>query len=114
MAYYLKTPIGRDLPIGLDLNNPHPAALRAYQRDSILKALYDDHYAIFSDGETPTSLRLLAEGVGMDQRRTRDICDVLSSEGLVEQIPIGAQRYYKITSRGIEFVETAGGGEVAP
>lgn len=114
MAYFLKTPIGRDLPIGLDLANPNPGALWEFQRDAILKALYDDHYATFSDGQTPTSLRLLAEGVGLDQRRTQDICEALDSDRLIETIAVGEQRYFRITGQGVQFVERAGGSEVHP
>jgi len=74
----------------------------------ILKILYDTHYNIYNEEEIPTSLRLLSRAAGLDEKRTRDICENLSNENLIDKVKVGDLFYYKINSFGIKVIESTG------
>lgn len=111
MAYYITTPIGRTIYWGLTINQPSIKGYKLYLQDSILMTLYNDQYAMFSDGQTPRSLMLLASGIGLDQNLTKYLCAKLIGKGLIEPVMIGPTTYYKITENGKQFVELQGDGQ---
>lgn len=96
---YLETVLGRRVSAEIDA-----------QKDMILKVLYESYYNFFNtkDPPTPMSLRLLAQSIGLDKKRTRDICTLLIEEKLIDSMPPPYEKFYHITPRGIEFVEKAG------
>ena len=73
----------------------------------ILKVLYDTHYNPFHDESIPTSLSLLSRFIGLDEKRTKDLCDSLKEKHYINEIKVGHLIYYKINHIGIEYIETA-------
>lgn len=95
MARYIISPIGRMVDNYWD-----------YDKDLILKTLFDWHRDMFNKEDIPLRPMRLAEHIGgFDIERLKDICKKLSEEGLVEEIKVGHNVFYRISPRGIELVE---------
>lgn len=93
---YLETVLGRRVRHEIDV-----------EKDMILKVLYETYFSFFEtkDPPTPMSLRLLAQSIGHDKRRTRVVCNLLKKEGLIRPLPPPYEEFYHITDEGIELVE---------
>lgn len=100
MGYVIKTSIGRMID---------PNQSMEIQGDGVLRVLYDTHYNPFDDDSIPTNLRLLSNAIGLDEKRTKDVCEFLFSKKMVEKVTVGDKDYYKINANGINFVESWGG-----
>jgi hypothetical protein len=96
MGYAFKTVLGRLVASEIEV-----------EKDFILKILYNSHYDFWDTDDTPMSLDLLSQSLGKGQKRTKDICEILIKENLVEKMPVPFGSFYKIAPMGIEFVEKA-------
>lgn len=96
---YLETALGRRVKHKIDA-----------EKDMILKVLYETYFSFFEtkDPPTPVSLRLLAQSIGRDKKRTRVVCELLIEEKLVDSLFPPYGNFYHITAKGIEFVEKTG------
>lgn len=74
-------------------------------KDAVLYQLYQFHYNIFNPKDVPMSFKKLSHSVGLSEKRVKDICDILVEDKLIKPIPLPHAMFYKITGRGIQFVE---------
>lgn len=90
------TVIGRELP---EQNETE------LDKDEVLYQLYQFHYNIFNPKDVPMSFKKLSHAVGLSEKRVKDICDILVEDKLIKPIPLPHAIFYKITGRGVQFVE---------
>lgn len=96
-----RTVIGREI-------NPNDTV--EGEKDKVLLQLYRFHYNIFNPKDVPMSLKRVSEAVDLSEKRIRDICGMLSEDGLVKIIQISHTQsprdmFCRITPKGIAFVE---------
>ena len=75
-----------------------------YDKDLILKILYDTHRDFFADN-LPLRFERIVERADLDSQKVKDICEKLVNENFISKEEIGENIFYKITPEGIEFVE---------
>lgn len=74
-------------------------------KDAVLYQLYQFHYNIFNPKDVPMSLKKLSHSVGVSDKRVKDICEMLADDKLIKPITLPHAIFYKITGRGVQFVE---------
>lgn len=80
------------------------------EKRKVLLHLYRFHDNIFNLKDVPMGLKRLSEAVELSEKRTRDICAMLSEDGLMKILQLPHTRpprdvLYRITPKGIAFVE---------
>jgi len=75
------------------------------QKVNILKMLYRVHYDDLNQEDIPISLRLIANTIGIDETRAKDFLYDLEKEDKVQKIHQGRWDFYRITSKGIKYIE---------
>ncbi|MBI5747926.1 MAG: hypothetical protein HZA00_02290 [Nitrospinae bacterium] len=74
-------------------------------KDAVLYQLYQFHYNIFNPKDVPMSLKKLSHSVRLSEKRIKDICEMLADDKLIKSIILSHAIFYKITGRGVQFVE---------
>ena len=96
-----RTAIGREI-------DPNDTVER--EKDKVLLQLYRFHYNIFNSKDVPMGLKRLSEAAELSEKRIRDICGMLSEDGLVKIMHLPHAQpprdmLCRITPKGIAFVE---------
>jgi len=78
------------------------------EKKKILMKLHRVHYDELNQDDIPVELSYIANSVGIDKNRTKDILNILEDEKLVEKIEIGTREFFRITGKGIEHIESPG------
>lgn len=73
----------------------------------VLIQLYRSEKNPFNIYNVPTSLRLLAQYLGWNEKKTITVCEKLISKDLIQSIPSpnSQPRFYKLSSKGHELVQ---------
>ena len=74
-------------------------------KNVVLYQLYQFHYNIFNPKDVPMGLKKLSHAAGLSDKRVNDICNILSEDKLIKPIPLPHGIFYKITGRGVQFIE---------
>lgn len=91
-----ETVIGREI---------HPDDHIEDEKDDVLYQLYQFHYNIFNPKDVPMTIKRLSQAVRMDEKRVEDICGLLEDEKLIKRVHAPQGKFYKITPKGIQYVE---------
>jgi len=95
MAYFMTTPLGREVAVG-DWN--------AFYRDEILRLLYDFQRVPFNDGTLTYSLAAICNATRLDLTPAASLALNLVQDGLAEQ---PSPYNFRITALGVQFVHAA-------
>lgn len=75
------------------------------QKDAVLKVLYKYHESIFNPKDAPMGIFTLSSSVELNEKRVKDVCELLSKAGLVKTIKLPSQGvFYKITAYGVQWI----------
>ncbi|MBI5561805.1 MAG: hypothetical protein HY894_02970 [Deltaproteobacteria bacterium] len=78
------------------------------EKDAVLFQLYRFHHTILNPkGTVPMSVNKLSNALGWSAKKTMRVCDSLLDDRLIEGLTVVGipKAFYKITRRGIRFVE---------
>ena len=98
MAYFMITPLGREVPVG---------DWKEYGIDQVLHLLYDFARNPINDGTLVFSLASICNATRLDIEPAMEIARALVERGLAEQPSTGN---FRITLRGMQAVHLASQG----
>jgi hypothetical protein len=79
---------------------PHPYAIEALSTepaDVALDYLRMSRLNIFNSSNTPVSVRIIADGLGVSTEQADRACQDLLRRRLVEVVPVGSNRFYRVS-----------------
>ena len=102
MAYFMSTPLGREVPVG---------DWQAYGRDQVLRLLYDFALVPFNDGTLLYSVASICNATNLDPMPAMQLARDLVAQGLADE---PARGKFRITQRGVQLVHTLANGFESP
>ena len=102
MAYFMTTPLGREVPAG---------DWQAYGQDQILRLLYEFALVPFNDGTLLYSVASICNATNLDLAPAIQLARDLVVQGFAEEV---AQGKFRITQRGVQLVHTLANGFESP
>ncbi|MBI5971376.1 MAG: hypothetical protein HY884_09520 [Deltaproteobacteria bacterium] len=76
-------------------------------KDAILNELYKFHDNIFNVKDVPMSVKKISDTVGLNEKLVKLVCALLECDNYVKKIKLPHTLFYKITVRGIKYIESA-------
>ena len=82
------------------------AAEKIAEKETVLNELYKFHTHILNPKDVPMSLKQLTHGARLSEKKIKDVCEALADEGLIKPVSLLNSVFYRITRRGIKYIES--------